>query len=96
MMTSKKITQERYEMIYIKNNDVVIVHIEPYTISILTKEQAESYGYDISKMIEHESISINGIPKGGYEIVEYSYDKGESVMDLGEDFEKLLKSIDLK
>lgn len=47
-------------------------------------------------MIEHESISINGIPKGGYEIVEYSYENSESVMDLGEDFEKLLKSIDLK
>lgn len=30
-MTSKKITQERYEMIYIKNNDVVIVHIEVMT-----------------------------------------------------------------
>ncbi|AMO82899.1 hypothetical protein [Obesumbacterium proteus] len=93
-MTAKKITQTEYEMIYIKSNDVVIVHIEPYTISILTKEQAQSYGYDISKMVEHESISINGIPKGGYEIVEYYYENSESVMYLGEDFEKLLNSID--
>ena len=47
-------------------------------------------------MVEHESISINGIPKGGYEIVEYYYENSESVMDLGEDFDKLLNSIDSK
>ncbi|WP_285131018.1 hypothetical protein [Leclercia adecarboxylata] len=69
-MTSEKITQDTNEMIYIKNNDVVIVHVEPYTISVLTREQAESFGFDISIMTEYESISINGIPKGGYELVE--------------------------
>ncbi|ELY3760583.1 hypothetical protein [Dryocola clanedunensis] len=69
-MSSNKITQDRYEMIYIKQNNVVIVHREPYTVSILTKEQAEDFGYNISKMKEYESISINGIPEGGYELVE--------------------------
>lgn len=58
-------------MVYIKTNNVVIVHREPYTISILTKEQAEEFGYDISKMKEYENISINGMPEDGYELVEY-------------------------
>lgn len=35
-------------MFYIKNNDVVIVHREPYTISVLTREQAEKFGFEIS------------------------------------------------
>ncbi|BEA39652.1 hypothetical protein N8V30_07165 [Enterobacter hormaechei subsp. steigerwaltii] len=70
-MSSNKITQDRYEMVYIKKNNVVIVHREPYTISILTKEQAEEFGYDISKMKEYENISINGMPEDGYELVEY-------------------------
>lgn len=39
-MSSNKITQDRYEMVYIKKNNVVIVHREPYTISILTKGDA--------------------------------------------------------
>ncbi|MBS6928433.1 MAG: hypothetical protein KH152_08025 [Finegoldia magna] len=69
-MNSMKITQDKYDMVYIKKNNVVIVHIEPYTISILTSEQAEKFGFDISKMKEYESISINGIPEGGYELVE--------------------------
>lgn len=38
-MSSNKITQDRYEMIYIKQNNVVIIHREPYTVSILTKER---------------------------------------------------------
>ncbi|HCR0876683.1 TPA: hypothetical protein OMT51_000563, partial [Enterobacter hormaechei] len=67
------ITQDRYDMVYIKKNNVVIVHREPYTISILTKEQAEKFGYDICKMKEYENISINGMPEDGYELVE-SYD----------------------
>ncbi len=33
-MSSNKITQDRYEMVYIKKNNVVIVHREPYTISM--------------------------------------------------------------
>ncbi len=73
-MSTGKITQETYDMVYIKSNNVVIVHVEPYTISILTKEQAEKFGYNISKMKEFESISINGMPEGGYELVEY-YDE---------------------
>ena len=70
-MSSNKITQDRYEMVYIKKNNVVIVHREPYTISILTKEQAEEFGYDISKMKEYENIRINGMPEDGYDLVEY-------------------------
>lgn len=73
-MSSNIITQDRYDMVYIKQNNVVIVHVEPYTISILTRDQAEKFGFDISKMKEYESICINGIPEGGYELVEY-YDE---------------------
>lgn len=73
-MNSNKISQETHRMVYIKQNNVVIVHVEPYTISVLTKEQAEKFGFDIYKMKEYESISINGIPESGYEIVEY-YDE---------------------
>lgn len=73
-MSSNKITQGRYDMVYIKQNNVVIVHVEPYTISILTRDQAEKFGFDISKMKEYESICINGIPEGGYELVEH-YDE---------------------
>ncbi|EDJ1071300.1 hypothetical protein VY657_004252 [Salmonella enterica] len=71
-MSSNKITQDRYEMVYIKQNNVVIVHREPYTVSILTREQAEDFRYNISKMKAYESISINGIPNDGYELVEYN------------------------
>lgn len=70
-MSSNEITQETYDMVYIKQNNVVIVHVEPYTVSVLTREQAEKFGFDISKMKEYESISINGIPEGGYELVEH-------------------------
>ncbi|EBU7060241.1 hypothetical protein DKU36_11240 [Salmonella enterica subsp. enterica serovar Goverdhan] len=73
-MSSNKITQDRYDMVYIKQNNVVIVHVEPYTISILTRDQAEKFGFDISKMKEYENICINGIPEGGYELVEH-YDE---------------------
>ncbi|EMR0745433.1 TPA: hypothetical protein KMA72_002211 [Escherichia coli] len=83
-MSSNKITQDRYEMVYIKKNNVVIVHREPYTISILTKEQAEEFGYDISKMKEYENISINGIPEDGYELVEYYDDYQEPDITRGE------------
>ncbi|HDR2832026.1 TPA: hypothetical protein QCK25_000119 [Enterobacter mori] len=76
-MSTNKITQDRYDMVYIKKNNVVIVHREPYTISILTKEQAEKFGYDISKMKEYENISINGMPEDGYELVEYYDDYQE-------------------
>lgn len=69
-MSTNEITQDRYDMVYIKKNNVVIVHREPYTISILTKEQAEKFGYDIYKMKEYENISINGMPEDGYELVE--------------------------
>lgn len=83
-MSSNKITQDRYEMVYIKKNNVVIVHREPYTISILTKEQAEEFGYDISKMKEYENISINGMPEDGYELVEYYDDYQEPDITRGE------------
>lgn len=33
-MSSNKITQDRYEMVYIKQNNVVIVHREPYGFNI--------------------------------------------------------------
>jgi hypothetical protein len=56
-MSSNKITQDRYEMVYIKQNNVVIVHREPYTVSILTREQAEDFGYNISKM-KNMKISV--------------------------------------
>ncbi|MCC4585507.1 hypothetical protein LMA58_23685, partial [Enterobacter hormaechei subsp. hoffmannii] len=74
LMSSNKITQDAYDMVYIKQNNVVIVHLEPYTVSVLTREQAEKFGFDINQMKEYESISINGIPEGGYELVEY-YDE---------------------
>ncbi|EAQ3246465.1 hypothetical protein E4X66_22495, partial [Salmonella enterica] len=83
-MSSNKITQDRYEMVYIKQNNVVIVHREPYTVSILTREQAEDFGYNISKMKEYENISINGIPEDGYELVEYYDDYQEPDITRGE------------
>ena len=83
-MSTNKITQDRYEMVYIKQNNVVIVHREPYTISVLTREQAEEFGYDISKMKEYENISINGIPEDGYELVEYYDDYQEPDITRGE------------
>ncbi|MBA0215394.1 hypothetical protein [Pectobacterium brasiliense] len=70
-MASEKINQKTHEMVYIKQNDVVIVHMEPYTVSILTGEQAKKFGFDISKMEMYENISINGIPENGYELVEH-------------------------
>lgn len=70
-MNSVKITQDRYRMVYIEQNDVVIVHVEPYTVSVLTREQAEKFGFDISKMDTYEKISINGKPEDGYELVEH-------------------------
>lgn len=82
-MSSNKIIQEKYEMVYIKQNNVVIVHVEPYTISVLTKEQTEKFGYDISKMKEYESISINGMPEGGYELVEYYNEYHEPAITRG-------------
>ncbi|EAM2341688.1 hypothetical protein U2T19_001376 [Salmonella enterica] len=69
-MNSIKITQDRYRMVYIEQNNVVIVHVEPYTVSVLTREQAEKFGFDISKMNTYEKISINGKPEDGYELVE--------------------------
>ncbi|EAS1730728.1 hypothetical protein HRN72_001500 [Salmonella enterica] len=83
-MSSNKITQDRYEMVYIKQKNVVIVHREPYTVSILTREQAEDFGYNISKMKEYENISINGIPEDGYELVEYYDDYQEPDITRGE------------
>lgn len=71
-MSSNKITQDRYEMVYIKQNNVVIVHVSPYTISVLTREQAQNFGFDIQTMKAYENISINGIPNDGYELVEYN------------------------
>lgn len=59
-------------MIYIKNNDVVIVHFSPYTISVLTREQAQNFGFDMQIMKVYEKISINSIPNDGYELVEYN------------------------
>lgn len=41
-------------MIYIKNNDVVIVHFSPYTISVLTREQAQNFGFDMQIMKVYE------------------------------------------
>lgn len=82
-MSTNKITQDRYDMVYIKKNNVVIVHREPYTISILTREQAEKFGYDISKMKEYENISINGMPENGYELVEYYDDYQEPDITIG-------------
>ncbi|KID03943.1 hypothetical protein PU00_08170 [Hafnia alvei] len=69
-MHSDQVTQEQYEMIYIKQNDVVIVHISPFTISILTSEQAKKFGFDISKMKEYEKISINYDSSDGYELTQ--------------------------
>lgn len=102
-MSSNKITQDRYDMVYIKQNNVVIVHVEPFTISVLTREQAEKFGYDISKMKEYENISVNGIPEDGYELVEYYDDYQEPDMTRGIlddskpepeiDFEQLIKEI---
>lgn len=102
-MSSNKITQDRYDMVYIKQNNVVIVHVEPYTISILTRDQAEKLGFDISKMKEYESICINGIPEGGYELVEHYDEYQEPVITRGKlddskpdpeiDIEQLFKDI---
>ena len=83
-MSTNKITRDRYEMVYIKQNNVVIVHREPYTISVITREQAKEFGYDISKMKEYENISINGIPEDGYELVEYYDDYQEPDITRGE------------
>ncbi|HHO0149194.1 TPA: hypothetical protein ACRR3T_002626 [Enterobacter asburiae] len=82
-------------MIYIKNNDVVIVHVEPYVISVLTREQAENFGFDISKMTEYESISINGIPKGGYELVDNYEEKEVNWLtpELEAEFNHFLKNL---
>ncbi|ATI64818.1 hypothetical protein [Edwardsiella tarda] len=89
-MSSNKITQETYDMVYIKQNNVVIVHVEPYTVSVLTREQAEKFGFDINKMKEYESISINGIPEGGYELVEYNDEYQEPEITRGTtDFKSL-------
>lgn len=93
-MSVHQINQQTYDMVYIKQNDVVIVHVEPYTISVLSREQAKEFGFDISKMKEYEKISINGIPEGGYEIVEHYSDyiepeiKRGKVNDLTPEFEK--------
>ena len=38
------------------------------------KRSGRKFGVDISKMKEYESICINGIPEGGYELVEH-YDE---------------------
>lgn len=70
-MTSNKINQLDNQMVYIKDNDVVVVHIEPYVTSILSREQAYKFGLDISKMEVFDKISINGKPENGYELVEY-------------------------
>lgn len=73
-MSTHQINQQAYDMVYIKQNDVVIVHVEPHTISVLSRKQAQKFGFDISKMKEYEKISINGVPRDGYEIVEH-YDE---------------------
>lgn len=73
-MGSQQVSQQTHDMVYIKQNNVVIVHIEPFTISILTTDQATRFGFDISKMKVYEKISINGEPKDGYELVEH-YDE---------------------
>lgn len=94
-MSTNKITQETHEMVYIKHNDVVIVHVEPFTISVLSSKQAEKFGFDISKMKKYENLSINGIPKGGYELVEDDDDHRKSALNMSADLEKLINSLDI-
>ncbi|EGM9062245.1 hypothetical protein IRY51_001107 [Salmonella enterica] len=95
-MSSNEINQKDYEMIYIKNNDVVIVHVEPYTISLLTREQAQNLGFDIYKMKAYDNISINGIPKGGYEVVEYYIEHKKTTLKMDPEMEKFINSLDLE
>ncbi|WP_336803149.1 hypothetical protein [Erwinia aphidicola] len=82
-MNSQQVSQQTHHMVYIKQNDVVIVHVSPFTISVLSREQAQKFGFDISKMKEYDKISINGIPNDGYELTEHYDEYVEPIIKRG-------------
>lgn len=55
--------------VFIKENNIVVVPIEPHAYAFFTVEQAEKFGYEINKMKVYEKLSLNG-SSNGYELIE--------------------------
>ncbi|MFB5031857.1 hypothetical protein [Enterobacter cloacae] len=55
--------------VFIKENNMVVVPMEPHTYSFFTVEQAVSFGYEIEKMKHFDKLSLNG-SSDGYELIE--------------------------
>ncbi|CAH3340863.1 TPA: hypothetical protein N2299_001807 [Enterobacter hormaechei] len=56
-------------MVFIKENNMIVLPVEPHCYAFFTVEQAERLGFDISKMKHYEKLSLNG-SSDGYELIE--------------------------